>query len=306
VLAVLPLAALLVGLVMRATTLHSVNAKPLIYRVVSNVNDLDGVEGVAVPGRFVELWAKQRNFREGTPEDPNEKFSWCQWKNGGNPVQLGVAQADNAGVFKLSALRQTGNTVMLFPPAPAEDRCAGGVYTELLTRACDAPGVNCSTWEHPTLHWLNVRKATPIIGTLAGSISGAEQTSAAVSDGPNDGPEPSDVVDVDQNGVNTAAPGYTLGQRVTWRCGAGGTAVCPSVTVHDATTAISPDPEYPFVLGTIQGHRVGGSIIAAAAIPRGQPIGFSVNVNVRFRGRLDINLGCDRPNFFDFSVPLSW
>jgi hypothetical protein len=25
-----------------------------------------------------------------------------------------------------------------------------------------------------------------------------------------------------------------------------------------------------------------------------------VNVNVRFRGRLDVNLGCDRPRFFDF------
>jgi hypothetical protein len=53
-----------------------------------------------------------------------------------------------------------------------------------------------------------------------------------------------------------------------------------------------------------QSRRAGGSFIAAAAIPRGQPIGFAVNVNVKFRGRLDVNLGCDRRSFFDFSVPL--
>jgi hypothetical protein len=73
------------------------------------------------------------------------------------------------------------------------------------------------------------------------------------------------------------------------------------VPIHDSTTAISVDPEYPFLLGTIQAHRPGGSFIAAAAIKRGQPIGFSVDVNVRFRGSLDINLGCDRKRFFDFS-----
>ena len=46
-------------------------------------NDLDGVEGLAVPGRFVELWVKQRNFREGTPDGTTETFGWCAWKNGG-------------------------------------------------------------------------------------------------------------------------------------------------------------------------------------------------------------------------------
>jgi hypothetical protein len=31
-----------------------------------------------------------------------------------------------------------------------------------------------------------------------------------------------------------------------------------------------------------------------------------VNVNVKFRGKLDINLGCDRASFFDFSVPATF
>jgi hypothetical protein len=300
------LAAVLGALLVRATTVHSVNAQPLIYRAVSNVNDLDSVEGMAPPGRVVELWMRQRNFKEGTNQPDADPFSWCAWKNGGNPIRIGWTTADGAGVWRLSNLRSGwGNTVMIFPPAPAEDRCLGGVYTELLPRACDAPGVNCTAWTVPTLHWLNVRKLTPIIGAVAGSVSGADQASASVADGPDDGPEPTDVVDVDQNGVDTTAPGLTPGQRVTWRCGGGGTLECPSVTVHDASTAISTDPEYPFVLGTIQAHRPGGSILAAAAIARGTPIGFAVNVNVKFRGRLDVNLGCDRMRFFDFSVPLA-
>jgi hypothetical protein len=296
------LAAVLVALVMRATTLHSVNAAPLIYRATVTVNDLDSVEGLAPPGQYVELWVKQRNFREGN--DGADPFSWCQWKNGGQPVQIATTRADSSGVWRLTNLRASGNTVMLFPPGPAGDKCLGGLYTELLPRACDAPGVNCTAAAAPKLHWLNVRKLTNTIAATTGAVSLAEQTAASIADGPNDGPEYSDVIDVDQNGFNTLLPGFTPGQRVTWICGAGGTGACPSIPVHDSSTAISTDPEYPFVLGTIQAHRTGGSFIAAAAIQRGVPIGFAVNVNVKFRGRLDVNLGCDDKKFFDFGVPL--
>src|SRR5207253_2917951 len=132
------LGGVLVALVMRATTLHSVNGAPLIYRVVSNVNDLDGVEGLAPPGRVVELWFKQRNFKEGN-DDASDPFAWCGWKNGGDAVRIGIATADAKGVWRLSDLRHAGTTVMLFPPAPGADRCLGGLYTELLPRACEQP-----------------------------------------------------------------------------------------------------------------------------------------------------------------------
>jgi hypothetical protein len=300
----LGLTAVLGVLTLRATTLHSVSGPPLIYKAVANVNDLDIVEGIAPPNKWVELWVRQRNFKEGNLGD--DPFAWCSWKNGGNAVRLGATWSDATGRWRVAGLRAGGNTVMLFPAAPGGDRCLGGIYTELLPRACDAPGVGCSTMLAPTLHWLNVRRPTSRVGTTAGSVSWAEQASATVADGPDDGPEASSVYDGDQNGIDTTAPGYTVGQRITWKCDAGGTAVCPSVTIHDATTAISADPEYPFVLGTIQAHRHGGSFVAAAAIARGQPIGFAVDVNVRFRGRLDINLGCDQRKFFDFSVPLQF
>ena len=45
--------AVLTGLVFRAVTVHSVGNAPLIYRVTTNNNDLDSVEGVAAPGRLV-------------------------------------------------------------------------------------------------------------------------------------------------------------------------------------------------------------------------------------------------------------
>jgi hypothetical protein len=51
----------------------------------------------------------------------------------------------------------------------------------------------------------------------------------------------------------------------------------------------------------MQAHRHGGSFIAAAATPRNQALGFTVNVNVRLRGNVDINLGCDQKRSFDFS-----
>src|SRR2546427_9008885 len=89
------LAAVVAGLLARATTVHSVNAAPLIYRVVSNVNDLDAVEGMAPPGRVIELWTRQRNFKEG--DDVNDPFAWCRWKNDGDPVRIGVTTADSNG-----------------------------------------------------------------------------------------------------------------------------------------------------------------------------------------------------------------
>jgi hypothetical protein len=294
-------AAVLCGLTLRAVTVHSVGNAPLIYRVTSNSNDLDSVEGLAPPGRLVELWYKQRNFREGT-ETTDDLFSWCSWKNNGSPIHLGSAWADAHGKWRIDNLRQTFG-VMLFPPAGAGATCTGGLLTQLLPRACDAPGWNCTAWTPPTLHYLNVRRVNALSATAGGSVSGAETASIAVADGPNDGPEWSSVYDVDSNSIDTRRAGLVWGQRISWKCGNGGTASCPGITVHDGTTITAPDPEYPFILGTLQGHAPGGSIFAAAAITRGDALGFAVNVNAKLRANLDVNLGCDQKKLFDFSVP---
>jgi hypothetical protein len=287
------------ALLARAVTVHSVAYAPLIYRATVNNNDLSSVEGLAPPGSFVELWYRQRNFIEGNPSNPSDPFSWCPWKNKGTPVRIGWTWADNTGVFRLKNLEQA-TSVMLFPPKGAGGSCEGGIHTELLPRACDAPGINCSAFSAPTLDWLNIVKGG---GTAqaAGAETGGEQAAIAIADGPDTGTQWGDMTDVDQNSIDTTQAGFVVGQHVSWRCGAGGTAVCPSIAVHDASTALSADAEYPFILATLQSHRHGGSFIAAAAAVRNQPLGFTVNVNVKFRGRLDVNLGCDRKQPFDFS-----
>src|SRR5437870_10342757 len=142
------LGGVLVALVLRATTLHSVNGAPLVYRVVSNVNDLDRVEGLAPPGRVVELWAKQRNFKEGT-DDATDPFAWCGWKNGGNAVRIGIATADAGGVWRLSDLRHAGTTVMLFPPAPGGARRLRRPHAELPPRARRPPRLSRSACDPP-------------------------------------------------------------------------------------------------------------------------------------------------------------
>lgn len=292
----------LAGLAGRAVTVHSVGTVPEIHRVKVNNNDLESVEGLAPPGAIVEVWYRQRSFKEGAASG-SDRFSWCAWKHDGEPVMLGAALANAGGVWRLGGLRQ-GHTVMLFPGAPGGASCSGGVYTELLPRICD--GQTCTEWATPTLEWLNVQRQSGGVGTAGGAIDGALWTSLSVADGPNDGPEPSSVFDVDENGLDTTKPGFTPGERVTWKCGSGGTAVCPAIAIWDATTVLAPDPEFPFVLGTLQGHRPGGSVFAAAAIERGSDLGFAVNVNVRFRGTLDVNLGCDQPSLFDFGVPFDF
>jgi hypothetical protein len=284
-------------LVLRAVAVQSVGAAPEVVRVTVRNNDLEGVIGVAQPGETVELWYRQRNFREGT----SQGFAWCGWKNHGDPVMLGTAVTGDDGLWRFDGL-STLSTVMLFPAVASGSNCGGGVYTELLPRVCSAGG-GCTTWTVPEVHYVNVRRRSTGQAQASASVTGATRTALAVADGPNDGPEASSVYDVDEDGIDTTLPGFEIGQRVTWKCGAGGTAVCPSVPIHDASTIVTPDPEFPFLLGTLQGHGNGGSVFAAAAIDRNQDLGFVVNVNVRLAGDLGIDLGCEQGGFFDFLAP---
>lgn len=293
------LAIALVGFTLRAVTVHSVGAIPIIHRVTTVNNDLDGVVGQGPPGRVVQLWYKQRSFREGKASG-SDRFGWCAWKHGGQAIFLGQTAPDAQGIWRFSGLRDIGNTVQLFPPGPAEDTCESGLYTELLPRACDPNGTNCTAFNTPKLHWLNVRRLTATTGVANGAIEFARTAAITVADGPNDGPEPTDVSDVDLNAVDTTRPGWIEGERVSWICGSGGNAPCPTIAIHDSSTIVEPDPEFPFVLGMIHAHREGGTFIAAAEIPRPDDLGFTVNVNARFRGDVDIDLGCDPPKFTDF------
>ena len=114
------------AIVGHAINVFSVGAKPIIYRATANNNDLDGVEGLGTPGRFVQLWARQRNFKDGTPDGP-DIFQWCGWKNNGNPTYVGAAPVTANGVCRFTNLRSQTTTIMLFPPSAGDDVCRGGL-----------------------------------------------------------------------------------------------------------------------------------------------------------------------------------
>src|SRR5689334_1828779 len=149
-----------------AINVFSVGAKPIIYRSTVNNNDLDSVEGIGTPGRVVQVWARQRNFRDGTPDGP-DVFQWCAWKNNGNPTYVGAATVTAHGVFRLTNLRHQ-TTIMLFPPSAGDDLCRGGLYTELLLIECDANGANCTSADVPTMHYLNVKQLPGAVAAAAG------------------------------------------------------------------------------------------------------------------------------------------
>jgi len=72
-------------------------------------------------------------------------------------------------------------------------------------------------------------------------------------------------------------------------------ASCPSIAIHDGSTALETDPEFPFVP-----RRSRGIARAARSSPppragAAKPLGFAVNVNVKFRGKFDVNLDAIAP-----------
>src|SRR5262245_28457564 len=82
-------------------------AVPEVVRITAENNDLSAVDGLAPPGSAVELWYRQRNFREGD----SRGFSWCGWKNGGDAVQLGTALAGADGHWRLKNLQNVSSVM---------------------------------------------------------------------------------------------------------------------------------------------------------------------------------------------------
>src|SRR4029453_19294763 len=203
-------AGVVTALLGHAVTAVSVGGNALVYRATVNANDLEGLEGLATPGSVVHLYMRQRNFKDGTP-DGADRFDWCAWKNNGRAIFIATTWADQNGVFKFTGLRANATSIMLFPASAGDDVCRGGLFTELQLVECSPWSGTCTSPEVPTMHWLNARKLPGGVGAAMGRISNAYQASISVSDGPNDGPEFSDVIDVDQNGFDTTKDGGAWG-----------------------------------------------------------------------------------------------
>ena len=254
---------------------------PVIDQVQILGNDLKSMHGVGVPGTSLSVRYRQRNFREGAPGDANDPFDWCAWKNNGNALLLGSAVVGSDGHWALANL-----DLPILPSVPDGGSCGGGLKTELLLDSAYGAG------SAPTVQWLNLERPTSQTATVSAALEFADRAAIMVADGPDDGDTPY-ATDVDEDGVDLCASGIGCGRKVTWKCN-GGTFQCPQTTVHDGSTLIDADREYPFVVGMLAGHHPGGTVLMAAEINR-PALGPTFHV--------DLNLG-DLPNcnnkFFDF------
>jgi len=254
---------------------------PMIEQMQILFNDLKTLHGVGVPGTALTVHARQRNFREGTPRDAADPFDWCAWKNDGNPITLGSAPVGADGRWTLADL-----DLAILPSVADGTACGGGLRTELLIDSPYGPGTA------PVAYWFNVDRPTQQTGTAAGALEFADRAAIAIADGPDDGDTPYPR-DVDEDGIDLCASGIGCGAKLTWRCN-GGTLQCPQTTVHDGSTVIDADREYPFVVGMMTGHKAGGSVVMAAEINR-PALGPTFHIDLDIGGLPN----CDN-KFFDF------
>src|SRR5262245_16445905 len=81
---------------------------PWIQKMELRTNDLVALEGRGVPGTAIDIYYRQRNFKQGIASGGAGCgplfplcFEWCDWLNGGNAIRLGSAQATAAGSWRL-------------------------------------------------------------------------------------------------------------------------------------------------------------------------------------------------------------
>lgn len=253
-------------------------------------NDFVQLDGRGLPGTGFNVWAKQRNFKEGDGDgDPIDPFANCQWKNGGNPYWLGVAYV--AGNGKWSLPIDPGNQLQAFGSSVGGDVCAAGLRTDLFADGGSPP----------VLHWLNVAKPTGQTASVRGAIEYADEVSAVIADGPDQGDNPSYANDKDEDWYNVCASG-PCGRRVSFK-GNGGTYPAPLSAVLDSTTIISTDHEFPWLLGGLAGYKSGGAMVAFSQVVRQDaPVNIpTFTIHIRIHG-LPPNL-CNGPNF-NFPISL--
>ncbi len=259
---------------------------PMVDKLVVRHNDLLSLEGHGVPGTFLTVRYRQRNFIEGSTGDAANAFQWCAWKNGGNALPLGSAVVDSYGRWQLG-----GTDLQILPSYPDGSACGGGLKTELLVESAYG-----DAWA-PEGHWLNLRRPTTNTATVSGQIEYAHRAAALVADGPDDGDTPFNP-DVDEDGIDLCAAGL-CNARVSWKCGNGGTWQCPQTTVQDGSGILANDREYPFVVGLISAHKPGGTLVMAAELNR-PALGPTFNVNVDIKGLDKLNICDGSGKFFDF------
>ena len=294
------------GLVLRAVTVHSVGARAADlpgHQQQQRSRQRRGARATGSTGRAL-VPAAELPRRHGAAEPGQDPFSWCGWKNGGNPVQLGAVQADAYGQVAARAICVSATTVMLFPSAGRGTTCQGG-------RTDAAPAARLRR-PRRQLHGVDAA-GTPLAQREAAESRHGHRGRRRL--GRRDGGDRRRRRTRRRSRAHQRlrrrlerhrhpAAGSQLGtaRELEVRRGRdrGVSERHRARRHHDHHTRsrVSLHPRH-----ASRATRPGGSIFAAAAIPRGEPLGFTVNVNAKLRASLDINLGCDQKKLFDFSVP---
>src|SRR5262245_44439914 len=288
----LALAALGVFAVLPVAKVYTVGA-PWIERMEIRNNDLSALQGRGVPGTIIDVYYRQRNFRQGFPATA-PLFEWCGWLLGGNALRLGTTQVTEAGTWRLQGL----DAQVL--PAEVEGRtCATGVLTQIEVRS------QYGDVSVPDVQNLNLPAGTTH-RHIRGAVEFANQVAIGIADGPTDVQDAANpgAVDTDEDGIDVCESGLGCGAPVSWSSSEG-MLISPSIEVRDDSPLFGPrDPEFTHVMGMIQAHKPGGSVVAVAYVPRpAPPLGPILNINVDINADIDLDLSlCSGPTLFKFAL----
>jgi hypothetical protein len=194
----------------------------------------------------------------------------------------------------------------VLPGASAGGTCDTGVLTQIELHS------EYGDVSVPEVVYLQMVEPYPQPGQqrIGGRIDFANQVAAGVADGPNDVQSATApwTVDTDEDGADLCTNGTGCGAPVRWKLGLGTwdpggveTFLPPQVEVRDDSPLVGPrDQEFGHVMGMLQGHKPGGSVLAVASVPRPTPVGLAFDVNVNMNGGPG-GPGCDASGgYFDF------
>jgi hypothetical protein len=271
---------------------------PWIDRMEIRDNDLVGLRGRGVPGTQIDIYYRQRNFRQGVfyclPPATCITFGWCDWLNGGNALYLGSPQVSGAGTWQLGGL-----DLQVLPGVAQGPTCATGVGTQIELRS------QYGDVSVPEISLGLLQGQGGLFASAVGAIWGADRVALGVADGPNAVQNATSpwTIDTAEDGVDLCT-NAACGSIVQWGYGIDGPLkfLAPRIEVRDDSPLTGPrDQEFGHVMGMLQGHKPGGSILAVAYVPRPTPVGPALDVNVDMNGASVEGAGCDAAGgYFEF------
>lgn len=280
------------------------NGIPVIKGARLRGNDLHEVSGsCAAPNGLVELIAYQQHLkrRKVCPPDcpTSSNYSYClnqcRW------TTIATTRADSAGRFRFRNI-DGSYALQVIAALPSQPDGLDGIYTGLRVRSQSTKTGQWSSWvnepylESFNFQWPGYEGGFAYVETR---VSGAKQMHVSVSDGPDDGDQPANVLDIDEDTPNFWLRQNPYGTVEYIRYGiCDPSQGCPSswhILQSPAITVQSPPlgrgSEFPWVLGMVTASKPGGMLIATSILgPRDIP---DISVQIGVDVDIDFDLGFD-------------